>query len=239
MWSDVIRYGSVLLLVLLTLAGGAVWWIVRSAQQVPVRYQQALDLRIPRPAETARELERRIESLGDRGGAGDRWEAVFTETQVNAWLATQLPERYGQLLPREIADPRVVIDDGEATLYCRYTNAETGFQTVVSIRFAAQLTENPNELAITLKGVSAGALPLPVERYLDQMVERADAKDFRLEWVEDAENPTGLVQIPSQGRGLRRPVAVEALTLAPGELSVAGRFLPGAASSGQVAALLR
>src|SRR5690606_22619273 len=40
------------------------------------------------------------------------WEQEFTQTQVNAWLAEELPLRYGQKIPRGVSDPRVEFVDG-------------------------------------------------------------------------------------------------------------------------------
>ncbi len=53
------------------------------------------------------------------------WSAVFTDEQINGWLAADLPEKFPQLLPPEIQDPRVVFAPGQLQLACRYTGSRT------------------------------------------------------------------------------------------------------------------
>jgi hypothetical protein len=125
-----------------------------------------------------------------------RWEAEFTAEQLNGWLATDLPQKFPELLPPQVRDPRLVIESRRARFACRFTG-EAG-STVVSCALELHLTEEPNTLAIRVGRVRAGALPVPLRQFLDPISAAASNGRIPLRWSQTEGDPVALLTLPGK-----------------------------------------
>jgi hypothetical protein len=216
--------GVVLVAVLLT-GGGAYW----ASRQVPNFYQQKL---VATPSETeAAGFEEQALALHNQLHHAGRWEARFTEQQINAWLANELPAKFPTLLPPAISDPRVAIENNAVRLAARYRHGNV--DTVISLAGDAYLTDQPNELAIRISHARAGYLPLPLGQFLDDIRQRAERTEISLRWTEVEGAPVALVRIPGERRTAKcddaefERLVLEEVSLKTGEFLVAGRVASG------------
>ena len=112
-------------------------------------------------------LEQQMVTLHNELQSGESWELQMSDQQVNGWLATDLKQKFPQLLPAEIVEPRVVFREDAAHVACRLDTGK--MSTVLSLKLQAYLTEQPNEVAIRIAHVRAGLLPVPLTQLLDRI----------------------------------------------------------------------
>jgi hypothetical protein len=206
----------------LTLAGLAclaALGVYGALRRTPAYYAAAL---VRDQASAARSSDEFLQSAA--GVASDSrkagaWEAVFTVDQINGWLAVDVPRNFPDLLPAEFAAPRVFVHPGDLTIACRYHSGS--IDTVLSIACDVYLQE-PNVLAIRVKAVRAGLLPLPLGNVLDAITHAARGLELPLQWRRVGGDPVALVSvIPPHARAKAR-FELEHVELGEGEIAVIG-----------------
>ena len=226
------KYARLTIVILLGLAGAAAISLLslyRASRHVPVFYERALAVQPEIQKAAGQKFEQQALSLHNQVRQSGRWEARFTQDEINGWLAADLPVKFPQALPKGASDPRMALGADQVQLAVRYERGAT--KAVVSLAGRVQLTAEPNELAVRVDGVRAGALPLPLSEFRDEIAERAAKAGVPIRWTEAEGVPVALVRLPLEPRefGGRRLV-VEELRVTDGELFVAGRteFPPNA-----------
>ena len=226
------RWAVAILCLLVACVGGtyiAAQWALEKTRQVPDFYRQAI-ARVPDDAgAVSRQLEHEVLELKDQVGHFGSWRAVFTEEQLNAWLVHQLPQEYSKVLPKGVCEPRVVIQDGKVLAAARYSDSR--IDTVVSFEVTIQLTAEPNVLAVEVRNLRAGALPLPLNHFVHHISHRAARDSLEVRWdaAEPDGIPIGLITVPSDHpKYVRTPVIVESVEFTEGRLWLAGRTGPEA-----------
>ena len=160
-------------LTLLVLTGIGLWLVYRATQHVPEFYQQALATPLPpqQLRQTSDQFERQVLELHNDARHSGRWEAAFTAEQVNAWLASDLERKLPHTLPGGLRDPRVKISPQGVQVACQYNDGR--WHTVISLAAEVYLTDTPNEIAVRLRELRAGRLPLPLKGVLDRLTAQA------------------------------------------------------------------
>jgi hypothetical protein len=213
-----------LLVSMLTLAVACVatlFGLYRASQQVPEFYQRAL-VTAAADHESGERFERQALALHNQVRHAGEWEARFTEDEINAWLAAVLPEKFPQALASGLSNPRVAIEGDIIRLALRYERGSTS--TIVSLIARVHLTDEPNEIAVEIRDVRAGALPVPLARFLDEIKVHAVHAGFPLRWTETAGLPVALVRLSQGAKGPpNRRLRVERLQLHDRALVVGGR----------------
>lgn len=207
--------------VLAVVTAAASWWAFSRTQVVPEFYTQAAN-RLPADIDFAiARLESHVVQLQGDASVDGNWSAAFTDEQINAWLVRELPREFPKLLPPGTSAPRVVIDDGKILAAARFKNQH--IDTVVSFEVRAALTAQANILALRVTNLRAGALPLPLSRFVRGISAEAKKSNIEVNWDMDQEEPIALVTIPSEHPDfILSPVVVEALEMANGFLVLAG-----------------
>ena len=150
-----------------------------------------------------------------------RWDAEFTDEQINAWLAAVLPRNHPQALPAEIRDPRVKIAAQSAQLAWRLESER--FKTVISVQADVYLTDQPNQVAIRLHAVRAGWVPVPLTQILERVSEAARRGGVDLSWSQREGDPVALLRSPVTTSAVRGPRALPgSLELSDGKVSLSG-----------------
>jgi len=203
-------------LALFLIAAGGAWW---ATQYVPEAYAHALELDGEELVKAGREMEHRVTSLYSDARLRSEWQALFTDEQINGWLAVDLKEKHGRVLPRGVEDPRVVITKDKVMVAFRADQG--GVKTVFSIDVESYLAQ-PNVIAFRLRRARAGALPLPMAWVLDEVTQAADRLNVSLTWTQIEDDPVALVTIrpPEDERG--RMVWLESLEVQDGAIYLAG-----------------
>jgi hypothetical protein len=210
-------------LICLLLLAAAAWVVYRGTQHVPDFYRQILTSTAS-PAQqfqVADELERDVLELHNAATKPGRWDAEFTDEQINAWLAALLPRNHPQALPAEIRDPRVKIAAQSAQLAWRLESER--FKTVISVQADVYLTDQPNQVAIRLHAVRAGWVPVPLTQILDRVSDAARRAGVDLSWSQREGDPVALLRVPSRHPQFEdRELYLDALELSDGKVSLSG-----------------
>jgi len=197
-------------------------WAYRASQRVPEFYAKAIVA--PPDVQQARgaELERRALELHNQTRRRGRWELDVTADQLNGWLAADLPRKFPGLLPPELLDPRVAIDENRLLFACRHQG--TRISTVISLTIEVGMAETPNTVFLRLVKARAGLLPLPLKRVLDQIKTSAQQTNLALRWAQQDGDPVALLTVaPAQDPRNAKQMVLESLRLAPNRLVLSGR----------------
>ncbi|MCC7474865.1 MAG: hypothetical protein IT425_05680 [Pirellulales bacterium] len=224
-------YLAVLVLAALAVAfavvvGGAYY----ASRQVQPFYRQALETAPHVLEQGSREMESRATALYSDARRPGRWQALFTADQINGWLATKLLEGADPQLVEKVREPRVAISPHTFSIGFRTTSR--GVETAIAIEAGVSLTE-AGTVAVQLKSVRAGALPLPVMQLADDLAEACQKLKLPIRWTQHEGNPTALVELPSS-----KPLFVDEIQLDDNQLYIAGHtrdenapFVPAATAA--------
>ena len=224
------RIFVILLVVIATTSAVVLFLLYRASQQEPEFYEQALRIEPSQYEEAGDELEKNVLDLRNEVQQVGRWEATFTDAQINGWLAVDMPKKFPNTLPSTVSDPRVSIIPKLAQLACRYTGSR--FSAVVSLGLEIRTTDEPNVVAVRLKRIRAGSVPLPVvEKWKDELEKASLRAELPLKWEQIDGDDVALVTIPT-GRSKRSGgrLLLETIELRNGEVYLAGRTEPSEGS---------
>jgi hypothetical protein len=214
-----IRYLAATVVILFCASGGVAWWAMEAVRNVRPFYREAMSVDSSILREAGKEFSSRASALVNDAQSGMPWQAVFTEDQVNGWLAFDLPEKHADLLPREFADPRVAFAGEQLSIGVRYRGAR--FETVFSVDVVPYLAE-PNVLGLRILGAKAGTLPIPLNEVTERLTQAADQLRIPLAWIQESEMPTALLGLQLTSPGDGRRLRLDTLRLAGSALQVGG-----------------
>ncbi len=180
------------LLVVVALAT-PIGWSYYATQQVPTFYEVELRVEPESQRDASTEMFNNTVALVQNVKRRGAWEATFTQTQINGWLAVDLKENHAHLLDDRVSEPRVALETGRATLAYQYKSS--GISTVVSVSFDVYLAE-PNVVAVRIAHVRAGSLPMPLKKVLKMITEAAVESGWEIEWRQQGGDPVALVRVP-------------------------------------------
>ena len=217
-----VRIAAIVFAALAAAVAAALCGAYAALQRTSPFYPQALAVE-PRVLETAgRELESRATALYNDARRPGEWQAAFTAEQINGWLATQLAEVYPDVLPANIADPRVAI--GEDVLTLGFRTRRGGVETVITADANVSIAES-GAVAVRLLSVRAGAMPLPVMPIADELSHACQELALPIRWTQDAGRPVALVDFGREWSSNGRRIQLESAELRDGTLRLAGQTL--------------
>ncbi len=146
------------------------------------------------------------------------WEAVFTDQEVNAWLAEDLVTHFADQLPPEVNEPRVIFELDHVILAFRLR--QRGVQSVITVVARTRVPEG-NTVELTLEKIRAGILPVPADNVLDRIIEYARARGIDVEWTRREGYPVVLIRYTPNLT--RDDVQLEELQIRAGQMRLAGR----------------
>ncbi|MEM1068211.1 MAG: hypothetical protein AAGG48_00325 [Planctomycetota bacterium] len=218
---------AIVFICLVVLGMGTYWWALNKTKHVPEFYARAMDSTPESTEEASRLLTAGVEQLQSDVAQEGSWCARFSAAEINAWLIEELPKKFPQLSAKGASEPRIVIEDGRLLAAVRYRNSR--FDTVISCEMKVELTEEPNMLALQVNQLKAGALPLPLSKFLRGITKEAAKGDIDIRWDETDQGPIALVTVPSEHPNyVLNPVIVESVTLVEGGLVLSGHTGPQA-----------
>jgi hypothetical protein len=203
----------------LGLGAGYVLYAVREVQPF---YAAAIETE-PEVLESAgRRMEQRVDELYDQPQPGN-WSTVFTDEEVNGWLARYLQEDQPTLLPPEVVDPRVAFVEGGCKLGFRYAGAS--LDAVVTVEAEAYMVEE-NLAAVRFRQARLGALPISMSTVISHISKGAATLKIPIRWTEADGDPvllapvTDALSTPEETRSLAR------LVFSEGQVSLTGATTP-------------
>lgn len=150
------------------------------------------------------------------------WEAGFTQDELNAWLAIDLPRNHPHALPARVLQPRVGLRPRRVELSARL--AVAGLRPVVTVGLGVRLRE-PNQLGVTVEDASLGAIPLPHGPVLAEIRRRFDRLGMVTALQRLDDRSVLVVYIPSTHESGGMSHWLESLSVTEGGVAVAGRTL--------------
>lgn len=146
------------------------------------------------------------------------WEAVFTDEEVNAWLAEDLVKSFADQLPPEVHEPRVMFELDRVTLAFELDQGPV--RSVIWVVASPRVPEE-NVLELTFEKIRAGMLPVPADRVLDRLVAVARSHGINVNCKRDGDFPVATFRYtPHAGRD---DVMLERVQILKGEIHLAGR----------------
>ncbi|WP_422931114.1 hypothetical protein [Singulisphaera sp. PoT] len=145
------------------------------------------------------------------------WEAIFSDEEVNAWLAQDLVQEFADELPPEVHEPRVLFELDSVTLAFELDRG--AFSTVIWVVAHPNVPE-PNVLELTLEKIRAGVLPVPPENILDRIIAHVRSKGLEASWKRVDGLP--VVQFKYTPHLERDDVRLEEVGVRDGQIRLAG-----------------
>ena len=151
-----------------------------------------------------------------------RWEAIFTDEQVNSWLEEDLVTHFAEQIPDGVHEPRVVFETDRVHLGFQLDQGPV--RSIVSVVAKVRVT-SPNELELTIERIRAGMVPIPSEKLLDKITDQARSRGLDVRWERDGDARVAYVKYTPDPR--RRDVILERLQVLNGQIRLAGRSSRG------------
>jgi hypothetical protein len=205
----------VLVVLALVIAGGI--WLYRSLSYVPPFYSEAVSASDPELKRSNREMLRRTAALNNDVQRPGKWEALFSDKEINGWLAVDVPKNHPDLIPPQARDPRVQIMPGRLLAGVRIEDAVSA---VVSVELDVRLTE-ANVVAVRIQRIRVGDVPWGLDQVLDEVVKAARDWGIRVEQTQSDGDPVLLLTMPAEFD--KRRVLLERLELREGEVYLSGQ----------------
>lgn len=218
-----LRIGLFLIFGLAALGTAFFFGTYQAYRYVPEFYEEALTTKPEEQREASQELSSRVTMLySDSQQTGD-WKAIFTQEQINGWLAVDLVEKHGKVLPPTIHDPRVEISPETLTLALRIE--DESINAVFSLSVEIYLAES-NVVAFRLRKARAGALPIPMSEVLVHLTAAAEHLNLPLRWTQVENDPVALLTVEPQKDSDDNVLHLDALELHDQEIFFSGRTIP-------------
>ena len=198
--------------------------VYQSTQSEPDFYRRALKVEAEVYASAGEELEIEALELRNQIVTEDRWNATFTDEQMNGWLAIDLPDKFPGRLPKSVTDPRLRVENGKVTLACRYQG--DAFQGIVQLECEPFLTDADNEIGLKVCHLKTGWVPLPIDTWLNEVSQKSSRFGVPIRWTQEGGQPVALLVLPLDNVDKDRKIVLEQLICEKGRLQLSGRTEP-------------
>jgi hypothetical protein len=147
-----------------------------------------------------------------------RWEASFTEQEVNAWLTEDLMTHFADQVPADVRDPCVAFELDRITLGFRLDSGP--IRTVITVEARVRVPEE-NTLALTVEKIRAGAVPIAADAILERIADEARDRGLDVRWERQDGRPVAIVHYTPVHS--RKDIVLERLQVTDGRIRLSGR----------------
>jgi hypothetical protein len=146
------------------------------------------------------------------------WQAVFTDQEVNAWLAEDLITLFADQIPPEVHEPRVAFGADRITLAFQLDRGP--IRTVIWVVAQASVPED-NVLSLTFEKIRAGVVPISIERFIGPITAQAHDRGVDVHWSREDDLPVATFRFgPDHGRS---DIVLERVSVRQGQIRLSGR----------------
>lgn len=217
-----LRCLAVVTVVLILGSAFAGYSMYQATQRAPDFYVRMLDSERTAELASGPSFEHQIQELQEESQRPGTWEAVFTEDQINGWLAVGLAQEFPKLLPPQVHEPRVAISPEQVQVGCSYRGAR--LSSVISFSLLIALTDEPNTLEIRVQKARIGRLPAPINQFLNQIASAIKTTNVPFRWEPTDGDPIARITVPSSHPDYaHREIYLDTVELRQGEVRLAGR----------------
>ncbi len=197
------------------------WYIYNSAQRAPEFYQTAITLPPDELENEGKQFEARVFELQNSAYEKGRWQATFTELQVNGWLSSDLPEKFPDVIPRGMSNPRIAIENDVIKLAFKFNSRR--LKGYVVAKCDAFCCEEQNQVAIRIRSAKAGVAPLPISVCADSITRALRKTGTTTTWTEIDGDPVALITLPDDlTNNEDRRIELESIQLQDGKMVLSG-----------------
>lgn len=211
--------GGLAICAVILVVGGRLIWALYQVPEFYAKAAAALPTNPQQRKQAAKQLVQETTNLVNSIQHQPRWSAEFQQADVNSWLTEELTlEKYSELLPEDIRDPRVVIESSaiQVGFQMKY-KAWTG---IASVRVRPWVTKE-HQLALEIEQIRAGLVPIPLQETLRQLSKRLEESGFEVVWRQgESGNDVAVIDL---NRKDGKHLTLESLTLSEGTLRIIGR----------------
>jgi hypothetical protein len=183
-------------------------------------FYRALVANVPRAQREAKAKHFVASSLQLRNDISNErdWQAVFTDQEVNAWLAEDLITHFADQIPPEVHEPRVAFGADRITLAFQLDRGP--IRTVIWVVARARIPED-NVLSLTFEKIRAGVVPISIERFIGPITAQARDHGVDVTWSREDDMPVATFRFgPDHGRS---EIVLERLSVRQGQVRLSGR----------------
>lgn len=216
------RVGWRILTTMSAIAAVSLCAVALVAARSPDFYRRRLD--VPAAEASARRLVSDVSALHASIVREGAWEAAFSENDINAWLAVDLPRNHGRLLPEWLTEPRVRLEPRRVLLAVRVGR---GMASAVAAVTAEVLLREPNQLGIVVEDACLGGLPLPRGPVLAELRRRCDQIGMVTSVRRLDDRSVLVVYIPSTHESGGLSHWLESLAIGDGSIAITGQTRSG------------
>lgn len=210
-----------LLILLVLIAGG----LFVASQRVPQFYEHAIAVDAASYVTANDRMLENVTALTNSLRREGEWQILFSERQINGWLAVDLPNNHPNWLPPTLREPRVQIRHDGISVAALYQQ-ENGISSVLSLDLGVSLAE-PNVICFQIRSAKAGAVPMPLKILLEQVTLGARQAGAQLEWRKKDGDPVAMFTIRPAVHSSAISFQIDQLQLRDGELILAGQTIKG------------
>ncbi|MCH7685757.1 MAG: hypothetical protein IH899_03595 [Planctomycetes bacterium] len=160
------------------------------------------------------------------------WSEEFTQDQINSWFIEELQQKYARHVPEGVSEPRVRFVKG--LIFIGFRCKQNGFNGVISFQ-ARPWVSGPNQLALEIESLCAGAVPIPLENIIDKVSRQLALKGWQIEWAQsDNGNDIAILHLDPDGQA---EAVLETLDVIDGAIRLSGKgkaeYVPDAENLGR------
>ena len=148
------------------------------------------------------------------------WQETLTADQMNSYFEEDFLRAKPFRLPQGVHSPRVTIEPNQFHLAFRYGH---GFwNTVVRVDLNMWLVvKEPNVVAVEVLGVHAGAMPISIQSFFEELADNAQQANIDVNWYRHEGHPVALLHFQADRDHPR--YLLQRLDLQEGKLILAGK----------------
>ena len=214
------RVVAVMLLAAIAAVAGWAYW---AKNEVEPFYAEALETKPAELEQSGRRMEDRVADLATAAQQTGRWESTFTADEVNGWVDLMLKEKFPDLLPPEVVDPRVAFSKDRCQVGYRYEGER--LRAVITVEGNAFMASH-DVAAVRLRKARLGAIPLPLSQVVEEISKLAADVKVPVEWIEQEGDPVLLVGVTNALSNDEEVRRLEKIDLREGELVIGGTVTP-------------
>lgn len=147
------------------------------------------------------------------------WYARMTDLQVNSYLEEDCEGENLLKLPKEIEEPRVAFEADRVRLGFRHGEGWLRAVIVMDLRIWLAPGQS-NTVAVEVRGLRRGALPLSTHPLMEKISEAARQHGLDVTWYRNDGFPVAVVR--AQSEQSRQAGQIQRVELKPGELVIGG-----------------
>lgn len=194
------------------------------ASYSPDFYGRRLQLNPSQAAQHSDAFLQKTALIADEVKRPGTWQITFREEEINGWLAVDLPQNHPSLLPPELSEPRVEIDDNVLRLAIRIRH---GLLSGVAWVESYIYTGESNTVVVVIRRANLGVLPLPTQPVLDGVKALADDFGWEVQQTETDGRPTLRITIPETIDHDNGKFELHSVILTKGQLEISAKITPG------------